>query len=120
MCLETRPKCLEPLLYLNVPRSRKAFSGRKSLLNVLRADNLFESRQSVQCPASFISWQCTSSLMRASRSLLVALIVRKHKVTRGCDLHYFNGIGPKAAVQCRARTQRKSPSNDELQRRQVA
>ena len=28
--------------------------------------------------------------------------------------------GAKAAVQCRARTQRKSPSNDELQRRQLA
>ena len=68
--------------------------GRKSLLNVLGSDNLFQSRQSVQDPACFISRQRTSSLMHASRSLLVALGPDKPKVTRGCDLRLFQRYWP--------------------------
>ena len=71
-----------------------AASGRKRLLNVLGADNLFQSRQSVHDPACFISRQRTSSLMHASRSLLVALVLDKPKVTRGCDLRLFQRYWP--------------------------
>ena len=66
-----------------------AAGGVERLLNVLGADNLFESRQSIQNPARFIGRQRTSSLMHASRSLLVASVFSKPKVTRGCDLRLF-------------------------------
>src|SRR3974377_1509071 len=45
--------------------------GVEGLLNVLGADNLFQSRQPIQNPASVIGRQRTSSLMHASHSLHV-------------------------------------------------
>ena len=63
--------------------------GRERLLNVLGADHLFESRQSIQNPARVIGRQRAMSLWHASHSLLGALLVGKPKVTGGCDLRLF-------------------------------
>jgi len=46
--------------------------GVECLLDVLREDNLFQARQSIQDPARFIDRKRTSSLMHASHSLHVA------------------------------------------------
>jgi hypothetical protein len=51
------------------------------LLNVFGTDNLFQSRQPIHDPARFLGRQRTSSLMHASRSLLVASVWYKPKVT---------------------------------------
>ena len=64
-------------------------SGRERLLNVRGADNLFQSRQAIQNPARVIGRQRAMSLWHASHSLLGALLVRKPKVTEGCDLRLF-------------------------------
>ena len=64
-------------------------SGREHLLNVLGADHLFESRQSIQNPARVVGRQRAMSLWHASHSLLGALLVGKPKVTGGCDLRLF-------------------------------
>ena len=64
-------------------------SGRERLLNVLGADHLFESRQSIQNPARVVGRQRAMSLWHASHSLLGALLVRKPKITGGCDLRLF-------------------------------
>ena len=64
-------------------------SGRERLLNVLGADHLFESRQSIQNPARVVGRQRAMSLWHASHSLLGALLVGKPKVTGGCDLRLF-------------------------------
>ena len=50
-------------------------SDAKGLENGLAWDKLFESRQSVTHPACFVSRQRTSSLMHASRSLLVTSVL---------------------------------------------
>ncbi len=63
--------------------------GRERLLNVVGADHLFESHQSIQNPARVIGRQRALSLGHASHSLLGALWVGKPKVTGGCDLRLF-------------------------------
>jgi len=55
--------------------------GVECLLNVLGADNLFQSRQPIQNAAGFIGRQRTSSLMHASQSLHVTWVQEKPKVT---------------------------------------
>ena len=71
-------------------------SGRERLLNVLGADHLFESRQSIQNPARVVGRQRAMSLWHASQSLLGALLVGKPKVTGGCDLRLFQRYWGKA------------------------
>ncbi len=68
----------------------------KGLANGLGRDNLFESRQTIQDPARVVGRERAMSLWHASRSLLVAGVVNKPKLTGGCDLPYFNGIDLKA------------------------
>ena len=63
--------------------------GVECLLDELGADNLFQSRQSIQNPARFIDRKRTSSLLHASHSLHIALVVSKPKVTGGWDLRLF-------------------------------
>jgi len=63
--------------------------GVERLLKILGADNLFQSRQSIQNPARVIGRKRTLSLMHASPSLHVASVLSKPKVTGGWDLRLF-------------------------------
>jgi hypothetical protein len=58
----------------------------KGLANGLAWDKLFESRQSVKHPACSIGRQRTSSLMHASRSLLVTTVLDKPKSNKRLGL----------------------------------
>jgi len=65
--------------------------GRKSLFNLVGEGNLFGC-QSAHGPACFVGRQRTSALMHASRSLVVASVVAKPKVPRGCDFCLFQQV----------------------------
>jgi len=62
---------------------------RQRLSEAVGADNLFEPRQAIQDPARVIGRQRALSSWHASRSLLVASVLSKPKVTGGCDLRPF-------------------------------
>ena len=66
----------------------------KGLANGLGRDNLFESRQTIQDPARVVGRERAMSLWHASRSLLVAGVVNKPKLTGGCDLRLFQRYCP--------------------------